>query len=413
MTDEATPGTPTTGTGAPGEAVFFERSPLLGVDQAVEAEGADAGVAAHYGNPMMEQRRLLAGVAIVDLSHHGVLGVSGPDRLSWLNSLASQALLGLEPGESTEMLLLDQAGHLEYAMRVIDDGTETWLLVESAELPGLHAWLDKMRFMLRVQVVDHTASYATVGSFVPETPAGHETQSVPGLEPAAPNGVPLVWRDPWSGVTRGGFQYAETTEHPGASWNWSETLVARSALESLGASVVAGTVGAAGLLAYEALRIAAWRPRAAAEVDAKSIPHELDWLRTAVHLDKGCYRGQETVAKVHNLGHPPRRLVLLHLDGSESVLPVHGDEVQGDRVLPGAEPERRTVGTITSSGIHHELGPIALAVIKRTIPADVTLHVRSQGIDIPASQEVIVPQSAGAVADIPRLPRLGVRIPRG
>ena len=385
-------------------------SPLLQLDGAVQAEGIDAGVAAHYGNPMIEQRRLLAGEAIVDLSHRGVLSVSGPDRLSWLNSIASQELRGLVPGESTEMLLLDQTGRLEYAIQVLDDGVETWLMVEAAELPGLHAWLDKMRFTLRVQVVDHTLSYATMGTMATDLSA------VP-LEPAAPNGVPLVWRDPWVGVSTGGYQYSEAPLHPGASWHWTEALVPRASLSTLRDALRSagptgiGTVMAAGLLAFEALRIAAWRPRRATEVDERSIPHELDWLRTAVHLNKGCYRGQETVAKVHNLGHPPRRLVLLHLDGSESVLPVHGDEVQADRQLPGGEPERRFVGTITSSAIHYELGPIALAVIKRTVPATVTLYVQSQGIGVSASQEVIVPQSAGSVAEIPRLPRLGIRTP--
>lgn len=385
-------------------------SPLLQLEGAVQAEGIDAGVAAHYGNPMIEQRRLLAGEAIVDLSHRGVLSVSGPDRLSWLNSIASQELRGLVPGESTEMLLLDQTGRLEYAIQVLDDGVETWLMVEAAELPGLHAWLDKMRFTLRVQVVDHTLSYATMGTMATDLSA------VP-LEPAAPNGVPLVWRDPWVGVSTGGYQYSEAPLHPGASWHWTEALVPRASLSTLRDALRSagptgiGTVMAAGLLAFEALRIAAWRPRRATEVDERSIPHELDWLRTAVHLNKGCYRGQETVAKVHNLGHPPRRLVLLHLDGSESVLPVHGDEVQADRQLPGGEPERRFVGTITSSAIHYELGPIALAVIKRTVPATVTLYVQSQGIGVSASQEVIVPQSAGSVAEIPRLPRLGIRTP--
>ncbi|MGO4692033.1 CAF17-like 4Fe-4S cluster assembly/insertion protein YgfZ [Glaciibacter sp. 2TAF33] len=385
-------------------------SPLLSLDAAVQAEGVDAGVAAHYGSPMIEQRRLLAGEAIVDLSHRGVLGVAGPDRLSWLNSVSSQELTGLAPGESTETLLLDPSGRLEHAMRVLDDGVETWLLIEAAELPGLKSWLEKMRFMLRVEITDHTASVATIGTMA-AAPAGFLAQAT-SVEPVAPNGVPLVWNDPWAVVGSGGFQYAEAAEHPGESWRWSEMLVPRSSLPAIATAVAGGAVAAAGLLAAEALRIAAWRPRAALEADEKTIPHELDWLRTAVHLNKGCYRGQETVAKVHNLGHPPRRLVLLHLDGSESVLPAHGDEVQGVRALPGGEPERRTVGQVTSSAIHYELGPIALAVIKRTVPADVTLHVLSQGISIAAAQEVIVPQSAGSVADIPRLPRLGVRQPR-
>jgi hypothetical protein len=480
-------------------------SPLLGLPGAVQAEGIDSGVAAHYGNPMIEQRSLAAGRAIVDLSHHGVLGVSGPDRLTWLNSIASQELRSLAAGESTEMLLLDPAGRLEYAIRVLDDGVETWLLVEAAELPGLQKFLDRMKFMLRVQIVDHTLAYATIGAMT-------DDPALVGITAAAPNDVPLTWLDPWAAVTRGGYQYAETPEHPGTHWLYTETLVPRASLPALRDALAAGaltagapttgaptagaptagapTAGAptaidaagadetasaavpaaaasgsaasdvdadgagavpaaeaaasaspavvvpaaaspavvvpaaaspgavasaaitpAGLLALEALRIAAWRPRRAREVDEKSLPHELDWLRTAVHLSKGCYRGQETVAKVHNLGHPPRRLVMLHLDGSEGVLPAPGDPVQADRVRPGAEPERVTVGTITSSAIHYELGPIALAVIKRTIPATSTLYVESDGISISAGQEIIVPQSAGSVADIPRLPRLGIRTP--
>ena len=379
-------------------------SPLLELDGAVQGEGIDAGVAVHYGNPMIEQRRLLAGEAIVDLSHRGVLGVAGPDRLSWLNSISSQELRRLTPGESTETLLLDPNGHLEYAIQVLDDGVETWLLVEAAELPGLHAWLDRMRFMLRVELTDHTADLATIGTMAADP-------AVVGLEPAAPNGVPLVWCDPWTGVAAGGFQYAETPVHPGSAWRWTEVLLPRPALRALRDAIGSGTVSASGLLAFEALRIAAWRPRAATEADAKTIPHELDWLRTAVHLNKGCYRGQETVAKVHNLGHPPRRLVMLHLDGSDAVLPAHGDEVQAKRVRPEGEAELQPVGVITSSAIHHELGPIALAVIKRTVPATVTLYVQSQGISVSASQEVIVPQSAGSVAEIPRLPRLGIRRP--
>ena len=143
--------------------------------------------------------------------------------------------------------------------------------------------------------------------------------------------------------------------------------------------------------------------RFAAEVDERSIPHELDWLRTAVHLTKGCYRGQETVAKVHNLGKPPRRLVLLHLDGSDAVLPGPGATVLAPR--EGEEPV--AVGAVTSSALHHELGPVALAVIKRSVAPEQPLLVVADDVSIAAAQEVIVPPDAGAVANVPRLPRLG------
>ena len=341
------------------------------------AVGAPPG---HYGNLLGEQQRLTAGDAVVDLSDRAVLTVTGEDRLTWLDSLTSQSIAQLAPGESAETLLLDPTGRLEYDIRVLDDGVSTWLLLEAAEAEGLHAWLSRMVFMLRVEVADRSGEFATIG-----------TLGRPSLPAASPNGVALVWRDPWATVQSGGHQYSLATPHPSASWTYSEVLVERSALAAAAALPVAGT------LALEALRIAAWRPRLATEADDRTIPHELDWLRSAVHLTKGCYRGQETVAKVHNLGHPPRRLVLLHLDGSEGVLPKHGDAVLAGDV---------EVGRVTSAALHYELGPIALAVIKRTTDPELDLVVRTDDTDIAAAQEVIVPPTAGAEAEIPRLPRL-------
>ncbi|SEA60556.1 CAF17-like 4Fe-4S cluster assembly/insertion protein YgfZ [Leifsonia sp. 21MFCrub1.1] len=368
-----------------------QRSPFLDLPGAVDTDGT--GVPAHYGSPLSEQRALAERGAIVDLSDRAVLTIQGPDRLSWLNSLTSQALTGLRPGESSETLLLDVTGRVEHAVRLVDDGKTLWLLVDRPEAEGLLGWLDSMRFMLRVELADRTAELATIG-----------TLGDPPLPLAAPNGVPLVWHDPWRAVTPGGHQYAHG-EHPGAGWSWSERLVPRDALPSIVARVRSGELSAAGTLAADALRIAAWRPRFSTEVDERTIPHELDWLRTAVHLSKGCYRGQETVAKVHNLGHPPRRLVMLHLDGSEGVLPASGAVVSaGDR----------EVGAVTSSAVHYELGPIALAVVKRSTDPDATLTVAADGVQVAAGQEIVVPPEAGSAAQVPRIPRLGAvtRTPR-
>ncbi|AWB87066.1 YgfZ/GcvT domain-containing protein [Mycetocola zhujimingii] len=364
-------------------------SPFFGIAGAVEVPGAiDAGVPSHYGNPNIEQRRLAGGAAVVDLSNRGVISVTGPDRLTWLNSITSAELRFVQPGESSETLFLDPQGHIEYAAGVLDDGETTWLLVDPQAVEPLVAWLNRMKFMLRVEIADRTPEFARIGFLSDEVPA-----TVPV---ASGSGIPLVWRDPWASVVAGGHQYANG-QHPGADWNWKEALVARTALGD-----VASTHPAAGTLAAEALRVAAWRPRFATEVDEKTIPHELDWLRSAVHLAKGCYRGQETVAKVHNLGHPPRRLVMLHLDGSDSVLPTHGAPVRAERA-----GEQVDVGRITTAAIHHELGPIALAVIKRSVKPDAVLSVDEDGQLIAAAQQVIVPADAGAVADVPRLPRLG------
>lgn len=381
-------------------------SPFLAVPGAVVAEGVDAGVVGHYGGPIVEQRKLERGEAIVDLSNRGVVTVTGPDRRSWLHSMASQALDRLQPGESAEALFLGASGRIEHAVHVIDDGETMWLIVEGAEAQPLAAWLDRMRFMLRVEVADRSSEFAVLGAMSVEA----LDAAIPAFTPA---GIALDWVDPWTALTPGGYQYAHEAGHPASAWHWIERIVSREALADAAAAVEAGRVAAAGSLAAEALRIAAWRPRLATEVDEKSIPHELDWLRSAVDLGKGCYRGQETVAKVLNLGKPPRRLVLLHLDGSDTVLPAAGDAVVGEKVRPepepGAEPERRPVGQITSSAMHHELGPIALAVVKRQVPPDLTLIVESHGIDVAAAQVEIVPADSGAAVDVPRLPRLGVR----
>lgn len=335
------------------------------------------GVPVAYGNPLSEQRVLLSGSAVVDLSHHGVITVTGPDRLSWLDSLLSQQLATLAPHESVETLLLDPQGHIQHAMRIVDDGETAWLFVDEERAPALAAWLDKMRFMKQVEVADLSDTFATIGVW-------GEGVDLPGTL--------ITWVDPWPDTLSGGWRYATTdSSNP---WDYREVLLPRSELAALADS----DIPAVGLDALDALRVAAWRPRVVTECDEKSLPHESDWLRTAVHMNKGCYRGQETVAKVHNLGHPPRRLVFVSLDGVENVLPAPGDLVQ----VEGSE-----VGVITSAARHHEEGLIALALIKRSASPDAQLEVLSESVVIPGTQVVIVPTDAGKSANVPRIPRLG------
>lgn len=367
------------------------RSLLLGLPASVESVGL--GVAASYGNPFTEQRDLVRGSALVDLSHRGVIAVTGIDRLSWLDSLLSQELRSLKPGESTEALLLDPHGHIEHAMRIMDDGVTSWLLVDEGRSPFLTTWLDRMRFMKQVEVVDASDTVATFGCFDTGT-------AFSALEAVAlsPEDAPLVWTDPWNHVSVGGWQYADSEAHPAGQWNYREVLVSRDRVPELLQAMAATNIAPAGLIALDALRVAAWRPRITTEVDATALPHETDWLRSAVHLNKGCYRGQETVAKVHNLGHPPRRLVFLTLDGSDAVLPEPGTTV----FFGEAE-----VGRITSSGRHFEEGAVALAIVKRSVAPDAELVVHVDAVEIAAAQIVIVPTDAGRVANVPRMPRLG------
>ncbi|HEV7171275.1 folate-binding protein [Pedococcus sp.] len=321
-------------------------SPLLGRPGAVEGDGADATVAAHYGDPMREQRLLTEGLAVVDLSHRGVVTVTGPDRLSWLHSLTTQQLTGLGPRASTESLVLSPKGHIEHDLHVVDDGEATWVTTEPGDAAPLTAWLNSMRFMLRVEVTDRSGDWAVIGE-------ANAQESHPG--------EPLAWRDPWPGLVGDTAAYGPVEGHPAQGRAWREVLVPRAQLEE-----AVGDRDLAGSWASEALRVAAWRPRLGFETDHRTIPHEVDWLRTAVHLHKGCYRGQETVARVHNLGRPPRRLVFLHLDGSGHTLPA-----VGAAVTLGERP----VGHLTSVSRHFEDGPIALALVKRNVPTDEQLDI--------------------------------------
>ncbi|MBE1589793.1 YgfZ/GcvT domain-containing protein [Nonomuraea angiospora] len=297
------------------------RSPLLDLPGAVAADGPDSDVAAHYGDLFAEQRALAKGEAVVDRSNREVVRISGVDRLKWLNDLTSQKLDTLRPGEWTQTLDLDLQGHVLHHLTLVDDGESLLAHVEPGTAQSLIDYLDRMRFMLRVEVsrADDLAvlSTATEDFLVPR---------------------------------------AELPDHLGKPL--------------------------AGLWAYEALRIEAHRPRLGFDTDHKTIPHEVGWIGAAVHLSKGCYRGQETVARVHNLGHPPRRLVFLHLDGSVDTLPAHGDPVIF---------ESQEIGVVGSAARHHELGPIALAVVKRTVPVDAPLLAGG----VAAAQEVIVPPDAG------------------
>ncbi len=345
-----TPTTPTTEpTAEPTAETTAARAPrsvLLSRPGAVEGDGPDATVAAHYGDPLREQRLLLEGLAVVDLSHRGVVTVTGPDRLSWLHSITTQQLTGLPPRESRETLVLSPKGHIEHDLHLVDDGATTWITTEPGTAPALVAWLDGMRFMLRVEVADVSADWAVLGE-----PSGAEAKP----------GELLAWRDPWPGLVGDTAAYGPVEGHPAQGRAWREVLVPVAELEA-----AVGDRDLAGSWAAEALRVAAWRPRLGFETDHRTIAHETDWLRTAIHLHKGCYRGQETVARVHNLGRPPRRLVFLHLDGSGHTLPERGAPVMlGDR----------SVGLLTSVARHHEDGPIGLALVKRNTPLDATLVV--------------------------------------
>ncbi len=326
----------------------------------------DEGVAWHYGDPHAEQRLLMSGRGVVDLSHFDVVTVSGPDRLTWLHALTTQHLERLTAGSSALSLILSPHGHVEFELHMVDDGATTWIITQPRTASALVAYLESMKFMTRVDIADRTADFAVVWEPIVDRDPEHPTW----VEPADFAGTGRVD----AGSDRGGSadKYVPSRPHvfPGR-----EVILPRTDLVARLADEPAGT------WAWNALRVAAAVPRVGRETDHRTLPHEVGWIGPAVHLAKGCYRGQEAVARVHNLGRAPRRLALAHLDGSDEVLPAHGDPV----FLEGTQ-----VGWVGSAARHFELGPIATVVIKRSVPEKATITVHHGDAVIAGALETVV-----------------------
>lgn len=310
----------------------------------------DSGVPWHYGNPLGEQRTFLSESARVDLSHYGIVTVTGVDRLSWLHTLTTQKIT--ETTKSCQTLILSPHGHIEHDIHFVDDGETSWLIVEPGTAEALVKYLKSMQFMLRVDIHDVTNDFAVIGA------SGWITD----------NSYP-TWLSPSEYLNS---QSQDYVPHRPYSWQVSEYIVPR---ENLATELSAHTL--VGTWAWEAMRIRAGVPRLSFETDHKTIPHEIGLIASAVHLNKGCYRGQETVARVYNLGKPPRRLVALEIDGSTNELPTVGSPVMWNN---------KEVGRLTSITQDFEHGPLGLAVIKRSVPLDEVLIVGS----VSASQTAIV-----------------------
>jgi tRNA-modifying protein YgfZ len=341
-------------------------------------DSIDAGVAWHYGDPFAEQRSAARSAVVVDRSNRGIIAIPGEDRLTWLHQLTSQHFEQLGEGAGTEALLLDAQGRLEHHMVVANVGGTVFLDVEKAD--DLFAYLKKMVFWSKVEPRDATGEFALLSIIGPDTPALLEKLDVPLPADVEALGEGFVRRRSWP-------------------QNSVDLLVPRAELAGWWQRITDAGARPAGSFAYEALRVEALRPRQGVDTDERTIPHEVNLIESAVHLNKGCYRGQETVAKVHNVGRPPRRMLLLHLDGSADAQPETGDPV----TLDG-----RTVGRVGSVALHHELGPVALALVKRSVPIESDLVAGAPEREVQAR---IDPDSVPP--DTPGLGREAVRNLRG
>lgn len=312
---------------------------LEGQHGRVADDDFDPGVAAHYGDPLREQRQLARDVAIVDRSNRGLVVVSGADRLSWLHSLTSQHLSELPDLTTIEGLVLSPHGHVEQDLWFTAIGEEVWIDTEPDKAAELYDYLDKMRFMLRVEVADRSDDFAMVSI-------------------AGPRAADVLERLELSPPEAGSVRATDAGYLRAMPWGQFDLFGTPDQVDDVIGRAQRADVPLAGMMAFEALRVNDLRPRLGKETDHRTIPHEIGLINTAVHLDKGCYRGQETVARVHNLGRPPRRLVRLHIDGSQHTIPRRGSKVISNG---------REVGFVGTSETHFEDGPVALAVVKRNL----------------------------------------------
>ena len=317
--------------------------------------GPDAGAVWHYGDPLGEQRAAETDSVSIDRSHRAVLTLTGKDRQTWLHSISTQHVSELAEGASTQNLSLDGQGRVEDHWIQTELGGTTYLDTEPWRGDPLLQYLRKMVFWS--EVTPGGADMAVLSLLGPRL-ADRAVLDALGLDalPAEPIAVP---------VAGGGFVRRMPGSHAGQVE--LDLLVPRGESAGWQTCLARAGVRPAGVWAFEAHRVAALRPRLGVDTDERTIPHEVGWIggpgEGAVHLDKGCYRGQETVARVQNLGKPPRMLVLLHLDGSVE------RPSTGDAVLAGG----RAVGRLGTVVEHVDLGPVALALVKRGLPADTQL----------------------------------------
>ncbi len=316
--------------------------------------GPDAGAIWHYGDPLGEQRSAETDAVLVDRSHRAVITLTGNDRQTWLHSISTQHVSDLPEGASTQNLSLDGQGRVEDHWIQTELGGTTYLDTEPWRGEPLLDYLRKMVFWS--DVTPNTADMAVLSLLGPRL-ADQTVLDALGLD-ALPGELMAV---PLDG---GGF--VRRMPAPAGQIEL-DMLVPRSDSADWQRRLTQAGVRPAGVWAYEAHRVAALRPRLGVDTDERTIPHEVGWIggpgAGAVHLDKGCYRGQETVARVHNLGKAPRVMVLLHLDGSAE------RPSTGDAVLAGG----RAVGRLGTVVEHVDLGPVALALVKRGLPADADL----------------------------------------
>jgi tRNA-modifying protein YgfZ len=296
-----------------------------------------------------QYRQLREECGLLDRSERGKLAVVGPDAAEYLQGQLTSDVEGLEPGDGQYAALLDRKGHMQADMRVLrPSAEEIWLDTEPGALARVLRHLTMYSIGREVEVVDATAERAILSLIGPRSVeiAGCAALPEDSCETTKVGGVECL-----AVGTDGGIDLIAATAGRG---RLIEALLAAGAV-------------AVSAEAAEILRIEAGTPRYGAEMGAETMPAEAGIVERAVSFTKGCYIGQETVARLHYKGRPNR-----HLRGLKLSAPAQ----PGTPLWLGEKEVGRLGGAVVSPA----LGPIGLAILRREAEPGAELAVGEDGV---------------------------------
>ncbi len=312
-----------------------------------------------------QYRQLREDCGLLDRSERGKLLVRGAESAEYLQGQLTNDVESLEPGAGQYAALLDRKGHMQADMRVLDlssapfppisrgratgaDEQAIWLDTEPGPLPVVRGHLEMYKVGRDVEVEDLTEGLAIL--------------SLIGPRSAEVAGAPPLADDAWALVSVEGIGCLAVGTALGI-----DLICDAAEAERLGDALAAAGAPAVGEEAAEIVRVEAGIPRFGAEMDAATMPAEAGIVERAVSFEKGCYIGQETVARLHYRGKPNR-----HLRGLRLSAPAPGG---APLALGGKE-----VGKLGASCVSPAHGPIALAIVRREAEPGAELAVGEDGV---------------------------------
>jgi tRNA-modifying protein YgfZ len=297
-----------------------------------------------------QYRQLREECGLVERSERGMLIVSGPEAAEYLQGQLTNDIEAVEPGDGVYSALLDRKGHMQADMRVLrpGEGPELWLDLEAAGFEAARRHLQMYKIGREVEVVDADGERLLLSLIGPRSVeiAGSAALPENACEEVSIAGVGCLA----VGTAAGIDLFVPTAERERVA----------EALQGAGAVEVSPA-------AAEILRIEAGRPRFGAEMGTETMPAEAGIVEQAISFTKGCYIGQETVARLHYKGKPNR-----HLRGLRFSAPAQG----GEAVTVG----EKEVGRVGSAAVSPALGPVGLAILRREAEPGATVAVGEDGV---------------------------------